>query len=113
MLFLPELKQHVEKKNVGTGSEQLHALVTDSASIFVKQIPYFYLGYKLNPMAGPTCSSQRKAKVFALVTSFCHSYCVERKQCGILLLINPEKKSNYSKDSMALSSDSQTLCIFY
>lgn len=101
-------KQRVEKRNIGTGSEQIDAPVTDSASIFVKQIPYFYLGYTLNPLAGPTCSSQRKAKVLALVANYCHSYCVGKKQCGILVLINLEKKSNHSKDSMALSSDSQT-----
>lgn len=72
-------KQRMEKRNIGTGSEQIDSLVTDSASIFVKQIPYFYLGYKLNLMAGPTCSSQRKAKVLAPVANFCHSYCVGEK----------------------------------
>ena len=34
--------------------------------------------------------------------------CWGKKQCDILVIINPEKKSNHSEGSMALSSDSQT-----
>lgn len=72
--------QHTEKRTIGTGSEQINSLGTDSPSIFVKYVPYFYLGYKLNPVARHTCSPGRKATILALLASFCHSYCVGKKK---------------------------------
>lgn len=65
-------KQHMEKRNTDTGSEQMNSLMTGSGSNFVIHIPYFCLGYKLNPMAGSTCCPERKAQVLALVAGFCH-----------------------------------------
>lgn len=104
-----------EKGNVGTGSKQMDAAHGDCVSLsFDHTHSLFLLGTRLDPIAGPTCCSERKAEFPAQVARFYHAYCVGgKKQCDILAIINPEKKSNHSEGSMALSSDSQTFWIFY